>query len=308
MSEPKISVIIPVRNEAAKIQRCLEAVFSQSLKPFEVIVVDGHSDDRTVERAKKFPVKTLYTDYHNKAGGCQIGVETAEGEYVAFTDADCIPDGDWLANLIKEFDSGIIGIGGAVINTGEGFWTHSVNLAYGTFLGSANSVQGRFFKNKRFVNSISGANSMYRKEDLLRVGGFNTSLPTAEDTELNGRLLKEGKLLYLPGAVILHDHGRGLTEFAKQMLRYGTGRGAARRLGLQVVPPLLAPLVLLSLIFTWWIFLGLLALYLAILVAMGLKFTVQEKNVRYLVSIPCVYVIEHSLYTLGFWKGLIRRK
>ncbi len=308
MSQPKVSVIIPVRNEAEKIEQCLKAVLSQSLKPHEVIVVDGHSDDGTVERAEKFPVKILFEDYHTRGGACQVGVENAEGEYVAFTDADCIPDKDWLANLVKEFDSGIIGVGGAIKNIGEGFWIRSINLTYDTFLGSANSVQGRFFKDKRFVNSISGCNSMYRRQDILKVGGFNTSLPGAEDAELNGRLFKEGKLLYLPNAVILHDHGRGLKEFAKQMLRYGRDRGVARRLALQVAPPLAAPLLLLSLIFTRWIFLSLLALYVVIVVIMGLKFAAQAKNVKYLISIPSVYVIEHSLYTLGFWKGLITRR
>jgi len=43
----KISVVIPVKNEEEKTERCLEAVFSQSLKPYEVIVVDGHSTDGT---------------------------------------------------------------------------------------------------------------------------------------------------------------------------------------------------------------------------------------------------------------------
>ena len=308
MSEPKVSVIIPVRNEADKIEKCLEAVFSQSLKPHEVIVVDGHSTDGTIERVEKFPVKLRYEDYHTRGGACQVGVEHAEGEYIAFTDADCIPDRDWVANLVKEFDISIIGVGGAIKNIGEGFWTRSINLAYGTFLGSANSVQGRFFKDNRFVNSISGCNSMYHRQDILKVGGFNTSLPGAEDAELNGRLLKQGKLLYVSDAVILHDHGRGLKKFARQMLRYGRDRGVARRLGLQVAPPLLVPLVLLSLIFTRWIFLGLLALYLVILVIMGLKFAAQKRNISYLVSIPSVYVIEHTLYTLGFWKGLIRRR
>jgi len=44
-SQPKISVIIPVKNESEKIERCLEAVFNQAIKPFEVIVVDGHSTE-----------------------------------------------------------------------------------------------------------------------------------------------------------------------------------------------------------------------------------------------------------------------
>ena len=48
----KISVIIPVKNETEKIEQCLEAVFEQTVKPFEVIVVDGRSTDQTVENAK----------------------------------------------------------------------------------------------------------------------------------------------------------------------------------------------------------------------------------------------------------------
>jgi len=308
MGEPRISVIIPVRNQANKIEKCLKAVFAQSCRPCEVIVVDGHSNDRTIERTQSFPVKILYEDYHTRGGACQVGVENAEGEYVAFTDADCIPDKGWLTHLVKELDNGIIGVGGAIKNIGEDFWVHSVNLAYGTFIGSANSVQGRLFNNKRFVNSLSGCNSMYRRQDILEVGGFNTSLPGAEDLELNGRLLKKGKLLYLPWAFVLHDHGRGLRKFANQMCRYGRDRGVAQRLGLQVVPALVAPLVLLTLILTRWIVLGLLALYMAIVLAEGLKFALQENNIKYLVSIPIIYVIEHSLYTLGFWRGLIIRR
>jgi glycosyltransferase involved in cell wall biosynthesis len=56
----KISITIPVRNEAEKIERCLEAVIDQIVKLFEIIVVDGHSTDKTVKNAKKFPVETFH--------------------------------------------------------------------------------------------------------------------------------------------------------------------------------------------------------------------------------------------------------
>lgn len=89
MMSDKISVVIPVKNEEAKIMRCLEAVFSQSLKPHDVILVDGHSTDRTVERAREFPVRVVYADYGTVGGARQVGVLSAESEIVAFTDADC---------------------------------------------------------------------------------------------------------------------------------------------------------------------------------------------------------------------------
>jgi len=86
----KISVIIPVKNEADKIERCLEAVFNQTIKPFEVIVVDGHSTDKTVENTRKFPVEVLYEDYGTVGGARQVGVENARSEFMAFTDVDFV--------------------------------------------------------------------------------------------------------------------------------------------------------------------------------------------------------------------------
>ena len=301
----KISVIIPVKNEEEKIERCLEAVFNQTLKPYEVIVVDGHSTDKTVENARKFPVEILYEDYGTRAGACRVGVESAEGDFIAFTDADCIPEKGWLENLIKEFDEGIVGVGGGIKNIGEGLWEKSINLVVGTFLGSANSVQGRFFKDTRYVNSISGCNSMYRRDDILKVGGFDVRLSTVEDTELSRKFLRIGKLLYTPNAVILHNHQRGLKEFGKRVYQYGYGRGKSRLWDLQIIPPILVLLLIASLIFTPWIFSGMVGIYVAMLMMMGVKFMVYEKNIKYLVSVPIVYVIEHLSFTMGFWMGLL---
>ena len=304
----KISVIIPVRNEKEKIEQCLEAVFSQSYKPYEVIVVDGHSRDKTVENASKFPVRIFYEDYHTRAGACQIGVENAKGDFIAFTDADCIPERNWLENLIKEFDEGIVGVGGGIKNIGEGLWEKSVNLALETFLGSANSVQGKFFRDKRYVKSISGCNSMYRRDDILKVGGFDVDLSTTEDTELNRKLLRNGKLLYTPDAVVLHNHQRGLKEFAKRMYQYGYGRGKSRLWDLQIIPPILVLLLMVSLVFTSWIFLSMVGIYAVMLLVIGLKFVVHEGSFKYLFTVPIVYVIEHGLYAIGFWRGLLGYK
>ena len=308
MSEPKISVIIPVRNEADKIEQCLKAVFAQSLKPYEVIVVDGHSTDGTVDKARKFPVKILYENSNSIAQGRQIGIENAEGEYVAFTDADCIVDKDWLANLLKEFDDGIIGVGGGIKNVGHGFWEESIYLAMDTFIGSANTIQGRFLKRKRFVSSISACNSMYRKRDILGIGGFNTSLPGGEELELNKRLSKVGKLRYTPQAVVIHHHDWTLREFAKKMFRYGKERGMIRAWNIQITPAVIAPLLVLSLIFTQWIFTSVFGFYLLLLIIMGLKFAIHKRDIRYQIAIPFIYFIEHVAYSLGIWRGLILGK
>ena len=305
MEIPKISVVIPVRNGENTIGDCLAAVFSQSYLPSEVILVDGHSTDRTVEIASKFPVKIVYENYGTVGGARQIGLENARGEFVAFTDADCIPTTNWLENLVKAFESDCVGVGGGIRNVGKGIWGNSIALIMDTFLGSANSVQGRLFKERRYVKSISGCNSMYRRETLMKVGGFNVKLSVNEETDLNKRLSKLGKLLYTPDAVVLHKQGRGLKDFATRMYQFGCGRGMLRLWDLQCIPPLIVPFLFLSLIFTHWLFVGAIVLYVLMLMVLGFRFAIQKRNIRYVASIPIVYVIEHCSYIIGFWKGLL---
>jgi len=280
MTEPRVSVVIPVRNAVDKIGTCLEAVLSQSLKPIEVIVIDGRSTDGTVEKVRQFPVKLFL---------------------------DCIPSRDWLQNLVANFEEGIVGVGGGIENVGEGLWLRSINTAQNTFLGGGISIQTRLFREKRFVKSISASNSMYRRGDLAEVGGFNIHLSGADEAELGRRLVKRkaGKLLYVPSALVVHNHGRNLKEFARNMYNYGGWRRECGVWDLPASPPLLAPLVLVSLIFTRWIFLSLFGLYLIAIMAAGLKLAVQQRDLRFLLTTPVVYVVEHTCYVLGFWKQTV---
>jgi glycosyltransferase involved in cell wall biosynthesis len=304
----KISLIIPVKNEAEKIEQCLEAVFNQTLKPFEVIVVDGHSTDKTVENARKFTVKILYEDYGTVGGARQAGVENAKGDFIAFTDADCIPEKNWLENLIREFgnSNNIVGVGGGTKNIGKGLWEKSIALALDSFLGSANSVQDRVFKEKRFVKSISGCNSIYRKEDLIKVGGFNVGLSINEETELNRRLTKLGKILYTPNAIVLHNQNRNLRDFAMRNYLFGYGRGKNRLWDLQIIPPIIALISLLLLFVSLKAFLFMIFLYASVLLCFNLKIFMKAQKAQYLVAIPIVFVIEHLPYAVGFWRGIVK--
>jgi len=305
---PRISVIIPVRNEATRIARCLTAVHNQTLRPAEIIVVDGHSADRTVEIAQQFGARVSFEDDATRAGACQVGVDAAESEFVAFTDADCEPDPRWLENLVAGFSDGVVGVGGQIANEGDTFWQRSIDVTMGTLLGSGNSVQGRAFRGRRHVSSISGCNSMYRKADLLAVGGFRRDLVTTEDTELNRRLLQRGKLLYVPDALVHHRHGRGLRDFARRMFQYGYGRGQSLLLGPPLAISVAAPaFVTLSFLQPWYALL-LLGAYLLLLIASAIGPAVRRREPRLLAAVPLICLIEHTCYAAGFWKGVLRTR
>lgn len=305
---PKISVVIPVKNEEETIQECIKGVFSQTIRPYEILVIDGNSTDGTIERVKEFPVKILLEDYGSVGGARQVGLENAKGNYIAYTDADCIPEKNWLEHLTKGFDQNIVGVGGSLTYVGNRLWEKSIALIMNTKLGSANSVQGRIFKEKRFVKSIPGCNCLYRREDLISVGGFNVNLSINEDTELNRRLTKIGKILYSPNAMVVHTQKRGLKEFSKRMYQFGFGRGQLRLWDLQCIPPVFALVLFCSLIFSLWPLVIVMCTYIAILFSMGLKFTILQKVANYLLTIPIVYFSEHVSYSMGFLMGLLRIK
>jgi GT2 family glycosyltransferase len=270
-----------------------------------VIVVDGRSNDKTLEIASKFPVKIFCESYRTVGGGRQVGLEKASGEYVAFTDADCMPEKNWLKNLTKAFDEDFAGVGGGIKNVGEGIWGKAIALTANTFLGSANSIQGRLFKEKRIVKSISGCNCIYRRNTLVDAGGFDVRLTINEDTDLNKRLSKIGRPLYVPDALVLHSQGRGLKAFAKRMFQFGYGRGKLRLWDLQCVPPVIALLLALSLAFSQWIAILTVGFYILVLAMIGFRFAIAERNVACLGAIPIVYLIEHGSYILGFWWGIL---
>ena len=87
ISELNVSVIIPTKNEGPAIQGCLSSVFNQSLKPLEVIVVDGRSSDDTVTQAQQFDVKVITeTEPASLPNARNLGVKNAKGEIILIID------------------------------------------------------------------------------------------------------------------------------------------------------------------------------------------------------------------------------
>lgn len=93
---PSISVVIPAYNRATTISRCLESVFTQTLSPFEVIVVDDCSDDETVQMVRDYADPRLRCIMLERNSGAQAarnrGIREAKGDWIAFLDSD----DEWL--------------------------------------------------------------------------------------------------------------------------------------------------------------------------------------------------------------------
>ena len=152
-----------------------------------------------------------------------------------------------------------------------------------------------------------GCNSLYRKDALIEAGGFNIKLSVNEDTELNSRIRKIGKIFYVPKAVVLHDLNIGPKDFAKRNFTFGRWRARLRLFDLQCIPPIALLILIPFSFFYFWILIGVFCLYLLAVFGMGLKGALAKNRKSMLFFVPIAYLIEHLSYSTGFWLGLLKK-
>ena len=111
------SVVIATRNRAEMLEEALQSIVDQTLCPTEVVLVDNASTDQTPEVADRFRSKLnlvyVIEPQLGVAHARNRGIATARGDIVAFIDDDCLPDPEWLQNMVWRFESdpsiGVVG-------------------------------------------------------------------------------------------------------------------------------------------------------------------------------------------------------
>ena len=101
----RVSVVIPVYNEEEAIAACLDALAAQSVKPYEVIVVDNNSSDNTVAIASRYPfVRVLHEPKQGVVHARTTGFNAVRGDIIARIDGDSLVPQDWVANMQQVFE------------------------------------------------------------------------------------------------------------------------------------------------------------------------------------------------------------
>lgn len=207
-----ISVVIPAYDEAAVLEDALSAVFSQRYQgEYEVLVVDDGSDDSTREVAGRHPVRLIAQDHRGPAAARNRGAREAKGDILLFTDADCVPEPDWMEEMVRPIQGGVVGVQGRYRTRQKGLVPRFVQL----------EIEGRYELMARspsidFIGSYSAA---YLREIFLKEGGFDETYPTAsgEDPDLSYRLAAKGyRMVFNPRAVVYHRHPESLSQYLRQ--------------------------------------------------------------------------------------------
>lgn len=196
MKAPKVSVVIPCYNGGKRIINTIEYLKRQSYENFEIIVVnDGSTDDTESILADIKMENFRYAMQANKgiAAARDLGVGIAEGEIIAFTDDDRMPDKDWIKNAVNCFnDESVTGVQGSIILIDR----KEVNPITMRAQRDITELDWRF----------ATANIFYRKEAILDVGGFDHRFKiNAEDGDLAWRIIKNnGRIVFCKDSIIKH--------------------------------------------------------------------------------------------------------
>jgi len=193
----KISVVIPALNEERYLPNCIQSLKSQNFEhPYEIIVVNNNSTDRTAEVASDMGATVVLEPHIGITWARQKGLETAQGEIVACVDADTVVPKDWLQQIYHTLgdDDEIVGASGKIFYTKGDTWKGKLPALLGSVI-LYSDMAFRYLFGK--PGTLWGGNFAVRKRAVIKAGGFNKKIKFfGEDTELSLRLGKIGKIKF----------------------------------------------------------------------------------------------------------------
>src|SRR5262249_25506865 len=231
-AQPKVTVIIPSRNEEKWIRRCLESVLSNDFPSgnLEILVVDGMSEDRTREIVRgfvgRFPfIRLLENPRRIIPAALNIGIREARGEIIIRMDAHTIYQADYIRQAVRELETSGAAIVGAVqAPVGDTLVTHAIASATSSRFGVGNSYY-HYGKESRWLDDDSVYLGGWLKKTLTDIGGFDERWLINEDSQLNHRIRKVGGRILLSVDLKCSYHVRSsLSSLARQYFRYGMWR------------------------------------------------------------------------------------
>ncbi|GAG71190.1 unnamed protein product, partial [marine sediment metagenome] len=203
--KPLISIVVGVRNMEDTIKSCINSLLNQTYKNKEIIIINDGSDDKTLpiiqkikRENKKISFKVITTEKKGISHARNLGYELAKGEFVAYSDADCILVKNWLDVVIPHFkDPKVALVGGVTIFRSDN---------------SYSSIYRQIEFEKRYENITKkevvwagGPGSIFRKSVLEEIGGFNPNWVHGEDAEISFLIYeKDYKIIKENSAITYH--------------------------------------------------------------------------------------------------------
>ena len=266
MVSENISLVVPVRNEEESIEQLIESIGWQTLRPDEVVFVDGGSTDRTVEILERFAagdskIKLIKTSGATPGKGRNLGIEAAANDWIALTDAGIRLDDKWLEELVnvilppgpsatspnqlREPEPGAVIVYGNYTPEIGNLFERCAAIAYVPSQG-ASGIRAKFI-----------ASSMLKKQVWEKVGGF-PDMRAAEDLMfMEAAEAARFQVAFAPEAMVHWQLRPDVESTFKKFVLYSkhnvwAGRQWDWHYGIARQYIFLVPFVLLAIFHSWW--------------------------------------------------------
>jgi len=206
MNNPLVSVLVHTRNSERTIQKHLESIKNQTYKNIEIVAVDNHSTDNTVQILKKY-TKHVFIFGPERSAQRNFGAKKASGDFLFVPDSDMQLTKDVVAECVAVVNKNS-NIKAVVIpekSVGVGFWAACKALERSCYLGDTTIEAARFFDKKIF----------------WEMGGYDEKITGPEDWDLPQRIKRKYEIGRI-NSFIIHDEGElRLTTLIKKKYYYG---------------------------------------------------------------------------------------
>ncbi|MBR1871038.1 MAG: glycosyltransferase [Kiritimatiellae bacterium] len=199
-----LTVVIPTKNEAANIESAIRAF--EGTDGIEIVVVDNHSPDATVEIARKCGAK-VFTQGPERSAQRNRGAREASAPWIMFLDADMIVPRETVAEILDKISSGDV----------DALWVRETRVGKGL------RAKARNFERSFYDGTVVDAVRVVRKSLFLELGGYDEELLTAnEDWDLDIRLKAMGARIALTDGALVHNENMlSLATVLKKKRYYG---------------------------------------------------------------------------------------
>lgn len=324
LKETLISFIIPCRNETVYIKDTINSILNQKdiNKNFEIIIVDGLSDDGTREilsDLEKRDPRIIVIDNEKTITpvALNLGVKRAKGDFIFVLGAHAKVEEDYAINCLKIFEdhNDVSCAGGPIISQGNTSFGKAVAIAMSSPIGVGNAKH-RFPEYEGYAEMACFP--VFKKDVFNKIGYFDESLIRNQDDDFCFRLRLNGDKVYIsPKVKSIYFVRDNLKSLFKQYYQYGFWRIellAKHKLPIalrQQIPFIFFSAIILLIIIAIWennflIGTALPILYILSLIIYSLSVLISEKKL-YALWLPIVIFTLHFSYAAGFAAGLIKK-
>lgn len=194
---PEVSIVIPAYNEEKNLLQTLSS-FSKMETSYrtELLVINNNSTDKTQQILDRCGVKSVFEPRQGISFTRQTGLESAKGKFMLNADADSIYPPGWINAYVAALQDPAV----SCVHGRHSFIPSEGVSRFGLAIHEILAESVFKFRNRRrgYLN-VLGFNFAFRKEDALKVGGFNTTRQKWQDGWMAMMLMQHGKIKLVPG-------------------------------------------------------------------------------------------------------------